>query len=319
VQTADALSAAIATFIASIGTAAPGWTATAQIAAKETLAPHGGVTPLGNHPTPTAPRGGAQAAATPTPTLPPSANDTPTPALPPAVQTADALNSLIGTYVASIPTSAATTQTAVPALQTLGAQFAAVKTLGASIGSVASANQMGTATPTPGSAGGGSGGGIGNAGGGGTGGGSSGGSGSSGGGGGGSSGDSAGSGTTNGADVGGHYLVKQIETLGGEAISGNVCSLTAPFSVNAQTPKVAWVFVFIPQNAARGSVTYSYSIPSAGEAHTASGTYALNRASADGTLLLSLTVSDHVTFKGFDGNIPLQYKFDLVPVTGACP
>ena len=118
----------------------------------------------------------------------------------------------------------------------------------------------------------------------------------------------------------GPYVVKQIETLGGEVISGVVCSLTLPFSVNSVTPRVSFVFVFAPLDAGHGKVTYTYSIPSAGESHNATGTYTINPAGTDGTLLLSLTVSDHVVFKGFDGNIPLRYKFDLVPsATATCP
>jgi hypothetical protein len=115
-------------------------------------------------------------------------------------------------------------------------------------------------------------------------------------------------------------VVKQIETLGGEAISGVVCSVSPPFSVNSVTPKVSFVFVFAPLDARHGTVAYKYSIPSAGESHDATGNYTLSSAGTDGTLLLSLTVSDHVVFKGFDGNIPLRYKFDLVPsTTVTCP
>ena len=118
----------------------------------------------------------------------------------------------------------------------------------------------------------------------------------------------------------GPYLVKQIETVGGEAISGSVCSVSLPFNVNSVTPKVAFVFVFAPLDAQHGRVTYTYSIRSAGETHDAKGNYTISPAGPDGTLLLSLTVSDHVVFQGFDGNIPLHYKFDLVPATTVtCP
>ena len=119
---------------------------------------------------------------------------------------------------------------------------------------------------------------------------------------------------------GGPYVVKQVESLGGEVISGQVCSLSHPFFVNSATSKAAWVFNFLPQAANHGSVTYAYSIPSAGEAHTAAGSYTISPPDKDGTLHLSLTVSDHVTFKGFDGKIPLSYKFDLVPSGNtSCP
>src|SRR5512142_2866752 len=92
----------------------------------------------------------------------------------------------------------------------------------------------------------------------------------------------------------GPYVVKQIETLGGEVISGVVCSLTQPFSVNSVTPKVSCVFVFVPLYAQHGKVTYKYTIPSAGESHDAAGSYTTSHSSKDGTLLVSLTVSDHV-------------------------
>jgi hypothetical protein len=116
------------------------------------------------------------------------------------------------------------------------------------------------------------------------------------------------------------YVVKQIETLGGESISGIVCSVTKPFTVLSTTPHVAFNFVFVPQNAQKGNVSYSYTIESAGESHDASGTYTLATVSKDGTLELSLAVSDHVVFHGFDGNIPNRYKFDLVPTADAtCP
>jgi hypothetical protein len=119
---------------------------------------------------------------------------------------------------------------------------------------------------------------------------------------------------------GGPYMVKQIETLGGEKISGAVCSLTQPFAVTAVTPRVTFVFNFIPQDDKRGNVTYAYSIPSAGESHKAAGTYSLSPVGTDGTLQLSLSVSDHVVFKGFDGNIPNKYKFNLVPSSSTpCP
>ena len=118
----------------------------------------------------------------------------------------------------------------------------------------------------------------------------------------------------------GPYVVKQIETLGGETISGVVCSVSLPFSVNSVTPKVSFVFVFTPLDAQHGKVIYRYSIPSAGESHDATGTYTISPASPDGTLLLSFVVSDHVVFKGFDGNIPARDKFDLVPsTTVTCP
>lgn len=118
----------------------------------------------------------------------------------------------------------------------------------------------------------------------------------------------------------GPYLVKQIETLGGEAISGSVCSLTQPFTVLSITPHVTFTFNFVPQSSQQGNVSYTYSIPSAGESHDATGTYSLSLVDKGGTLQLKMSVKDHVVFKGFDGNIPNTYKFNLVPSENTnCP
>ncbi len=111
----------------------------------------------------------------------------------------------------------------------------------------------------------------------------------------------------------GPYLVKQTETLGHESISGQVCSTVAPFFVTSVTPEATFTFNFVPAAADHGTLTYAYSIPKAGESHSATGTYTISLARSDGTRTLSLRVSDHVVFKGFDGNLPVGYKFDLVP------
>jgi hypothetical protein len=118
----------------------------------------------------------------------------------------------------------------------------------------------------------------------------------------------------------GPYVVKQIMTLGHETLSGGVCKLTDPFVVNVTTPQVAFTFNFAPQAADHGTLTYAYSIPSAGEAHDAKGTYTIKPAGTDGTLALTMDGSDHVTFKGFDGKFPVHYQFDLVPSADVpCP
>ena len=172
-----------------------------------------------------------------------------------------------------------------------------------------------TATPTPGLSTGGNTGGTGaNTGGtGGSNGGTGGNSGSTGGNSGGTSGSNNNSPTQLATIYSGPYVVKQIETLGGEAISGFVCSVTQPFSVLSATPHVTFTFAFVPKDAQHGNVSYAYSVPRAGESHDASGTYTLSPVDKAGTLQLSLAVSDHVVFKGFDGNIPNRYKFNLVP------
>jgi hypothetical protein len=116
----------------------------------------------------------------------------------------------------------------------------------------------------------------------------------------------------------GPFIVKQIETLGGESISGGVCRLGDVFAVNFVTPKVAFTAMFTPvASALAGNVSYRYSIPSAGESHNAQGTYTGQTDAATRTVHISMAVSDHVVFKGFDGNIPNRYKFDLVVSPGA--
>ena len=96
--------------------------------------------------------------------------------------------------------------------------------------------------------------------------------------------------------------------------------MTDPFIVSVTTPKVAFTFVFAPEAADHGQLTYAYSIPSAGETHNATGTYTIQPAGTDGTLVLSMTVADHVTFRGYDGIMPFKYQFDLVPAANLpCP
>ena len=255
------------------------------------------------------------------PTATPQASAAPLPTLPPAVQT---LPSAVRT-----PTPASALS---PALQTATAQFEVVETLASAAGLPTGTAQaaliatllasMNSATsPTPGqSAGGGAN----------SGGGSSGSSGGSCSGSGSGSGSGNSGGNNSGSDAtatqpppspsGGPYVVKQVETLGGEVLSGYACKVTQPFNVTSATPRVTFVFNFAPLDGQHGNVTYRYSIPSAGEMHDAAGTYTLSPLDTDGTLQLSLVVSDHVVFKGFDGNIPNRYKFNLVPVaTAPCP
>jgi hypothetical protein len=257
-------------------------------------------------------------------TATPQASTAPLPTLPPVVQT---LSSAVTT-----PTPASALD---PALQTATAQFEAVETLASAAGlptgtaqsamiATLLASMNGGANPTPGPSvgGGASSGGSG---------GSSGGSGGSGSGSGGGSGSGSSGGSGSGSSEatatqpppspsGGPYVIKQIETLGGEVLSGFACNVTRPFFVTAAAPKVTFAFNFAPLDGQHGNVTYKYSIPSAGESHDAAGTYTLSPLGTDDTLQLSLAVSDHVVFKGFDGNIPNRYKFNLVPVdTSPCP
>ncbi len=118
----------------------------------------------------------------------------------------------------------------------------------------------------------------------------------------------------------GPYVVKQTRSLGGETISGEVCSLTDPFQVTVVSPKVTFLFNFIPAAADHGQWTYAYNISQAGETHDAKGNYTIRDAGGDGTLVLSMTGSDGVAFKGFAGPMPISYGFNLVPsLAVSCP
>jgi hypothetical protein len=163
-------------------------------------------------------------------------------------------------------------------------------------------------------------------------GGGSGGTGGSGGSGGGGTGAGGGSGSSNnGANLPvpkslpapegrGPYVVKQLYSLGRETIAGQVCSRTQAFSVTVNSPHVTFAQNFVPEGPSQGKWTYAYSIPSAGESHDASGGYTLSPTGGDGTLLLAMTGSDHVVFKGFNGNMAISYSFQLVPSDStSCP
>lgn len=108
------------------------------------------------------------------------------------------------------------------------------------------------------------------------------------------------------------YVVQQTGHLGGETISGVVPCITAPFGVTSVTPNVTFVFHFIPAKALNGAFTYAYSIPSAGETHSATGNYTI-REQKDGTLVLTMTGRDDVAFPHFTGPFPVRYSFNLVP------
>ena len=114
------------------------------------------------------------------------------------------------------------------------------------------------------------------------------------------------------------FIVRQTETLGGERIAGSVCRLGDSFVVNFVTPRVAFAALFTPGGSpVAGNVSYAYSIPSAGETHAAQGTYSGKADAAARAVHVSMAVSDHVVFHGFDGNLPNRYNFDLVATPGA--
>ena len=108
------------------------------------------------------------------------------------------------------------------------------------------------------------------------------------------------------------YVVKQTMSLGGETISGVVPCITAPFAVTSVTPKVTFVFQFIPAKALNGVFTYAYSISSAGETHSATGNYTISE-QKDGTLVLFMTGRDAVALPHFSGPFPVNYSFKLEP------
>ena len=120
----------------------------------------------------------------------------------------------------------------------------------------------------------------------------------------------------------GPYVVRQTMTLADEKLEtpdGGVC-LNSIWRIPANTPKVSMLFVFDPHGVsssgqAGNTFGYAYQIPDAGEAHHAEGNYTLTP-NPDGSLRVSITASDHVTFKGFDGVMPIHYGFDLVPMGG---
>ncbi len=155
-----------------------------------------------------------------------------------------------------------------------------------------------------------------------------GGSGNSGGGGGGAGGGSQSSGgdgsgsenTSGGENYQGAWSVKQTQTIGDETISGFVCSVNHPFSVQVSTPKITFTIGFLPDSNKRGKLSYAYSLPSLGESHTAQGSYTATLPDHTGSITITVNVSDHVVFKGFDGPIPVRYSFGLVPASGLpCP
>jgi hypothetical protein len=119
----------------------------------------------------------------------------------------------------------------------------------------------------------------------------------------------------------GPYTVRQTMTLGKEKLgtpAGGVC-VNAAWQVPVDTPQVSFAFVFGPYSVPPGSTGntfgYAYNIPSAGESHEAQGSYTLSP-NKDRSMKVSLTARDHVVFKGFDGVMPVQYSFDLVPIGG---
>ena len=120
--------------------------------------------------------------------------------------------------------------------------------------------------------------------------------------------------------TGGPYIVQQTRHAGDESISGQVCSVTSSFVVTFVTGTVTFTISFVPADATHGTLSYAYNFADLGESHNATGTYTLHQIEDDGTLQLNMSASDHVVFNGFDGNIPMNYQFNLVPsMSVICP
>ena len=117
----------------------------------------------------------------------------------------------------------------------------------------------------------------------------------------------------------GPYVVTQTMSLGRETISGSACDEAQPFDVHFVTRPATFDARFEPATAAGqpGQWHYGYGIPRAGESHAAQGTFTLQADLAARALHVTMTGSDHVVFKGFDGNMPIDYQFDLVATPGA--
>jgi hypothetical protein len=116
------------------------------------------------------------------------------------------------------------------------------------------------------------------------------------------------------------YVVRKTENLGGETLTGIVCDTSRPFSVIVATPTVTFTEAFAPAGPASGSLSYAYAFPDLGESHDATGSYTISGPGPDNVLHLALTGHDHVVFNGFDGQVPVNYRFDLVPTAlSDCP
>jgi hypothetical protein len=109
------------------------------------------------------------------------------------------------------------------------------------------------------------------------------------------------------------YKVKQTTHLGDETLSGSVCDTARLFQVTVATSRVTFAMPFTPTDGVHGTIAYTYAWSDLGESHDATGTYQISIPDSRGVLHVAVDIRDHVVFNGFDGTIPLPYKFDLVP------
>jgi hypothetical protein len=124
-----------------------------------------------------------------------------------------------------------------------------------------------------------------------------------------------GSGGASARETLGPYHIVKVKNVGGETVDGVVCAIDRPFVVHMQTRPATFDIKFEPADKARGTWTYAYDIPRAGESHKASGEYTMSAPAADGTRALTIDGKDFVTFKGFAGPMPMQYVFGLAPAS----
>jgi hypothetical protein len=118
----------------------------------------------------------------------------------------------------------------------------------------------------------------------------------------------------------GPYRVVKVMDRAGEAVSGIVCAIDRPFVVHMQTRPATFDIEFEPADKSRGTWTYSYDIPTAGESHRAHGEHTVSAAAAEGTRSLTIDGPDFVTFRGFAGPIQMHYVMGLTPIAdgGGC-
>ena len=121
-------------------------------------------------------------------------------------------------------------------------------------------------------------------------------------------------------EVLGPYRVVKVMDRAGEVVDRIVCSIAEPFVVHMQTRPATFDIKFEPADKSRGTWTYAYDIPRAGESHRAHGEHVVSAAAADGTRSLTIDGPDFVTFRGFAGPIEMHYVMGLAPVAagGAC-
>ena len=136
----------------------------------------------------------------------------------------------------------------------------------------------------------------------------------------GSSGGGAGRQSSAPAESLGPYRVVKVMDRAGEAVSGIVCAIDRPFIVHMQTRPATFDIEFEPADKSRGTWTYAYDIPAAGESHRAHGDHTVSPATADGTRSLTIDGPDFVTFRGFAGPIQMHYVMGFAPIAdgGGC-